>query len=404
MQRKGLGFGAVLLIIVLTAAFSITCTSAYFIFDQNAKLADSYADQKIYSKLNELQNLVDKHYIGEVDEQKLIDGIIMGYLYGIGDKYAAYFNEEEYAAFKTESMGQSVGIGILVSGLVDENGLRIIRVYDGSPAANAGVKFGDVITSINGKSVVEMGYEQSLSEMRGELDTFAVFDVVRKTASGESETVSFNIERDYYDIQYIRSDVVDGIAYVEISSFDGTSSNEFISVMDGLLSQNIKGLVFDLRNNSGGSLVNILAILDKLLPEGPIVNIVESNGQTRVYKSGATCVDLPMAVVVNGGTASAAELFTSALRDYEMATIIGTTTFGKGTVIDLYEFSDKKTAVYISTTLYNPPFSENFEGIGITPDIEIDLTEEQYLNFYDLDYNTDPQLKAAFDNVKEKIK
>ena len=356
-----------------------------------------------FEKLMEVANLYENSYLYDVDRELLAEELTKTYIYSCGDRFASYYSAEEWAEQQASASGNSVGIGVYAT--VTENGeIHIAKVMDGSPAAVAGMLSGDIITAIDGTVVKEVGYHNAVNLIRGEAGTQVVLDVLRGDTALTLTAVRAN-----YSPQTVYAETVmqDGqlFGYVRIVEFLSvqTTYNQFKNAVDGLIAQNVQGFIFDVRDNSGGDLNAILYILDYLLPEGPLVHMYYAGRENPVtYSSDASEIDLPMVVLANENTASAAELFTSALRDYEKAEIIGTKTFGKGCGQTGTMLSDGSVA-FITTFLYNPPYSEGYDGIGIYPDHEVVLAEEwTNKNLFLVPHEEDNQLMKAVEVITSK--
>ncbi len=358
-----------------------------------------------FGKLEAIDELVKASYINDVNEETLEKSIIYGYLYGIGDKYASYLTAEEYERYTEQSNGSQTGLGITVIYDSSLGGMYITSVDSSAPAATAGIQAGDIIYAVDGETVTERGYYGTINYITGGKEGEYVTVSVKRGAD-YSETAEYKIARAKIKTHTVTYQLYeDNIGYIKISSFNSTTPTEFTDAMEELENQGAQAYIFDVRNNSGGALNSVASVLDYLLPEGPIIRIYTKTGETSL-SSDEKCIDAPMAVIVNENTASAAELFSSALRDYEKAKLIGTTTYGKGTMQTMQKLSDESGggAVSFSTGMYNPPKSDNYEGIGLTPDIEVKLTDEQAQGFYLLTLEQDPQFTAALETVKTTLR
>ncbi len=354
-----------------------------------------------YTKLNAIDEIVRKTYIHEIDEEELEEGLIYGYLYGIGDKYATYLDSEEYERYSEQKNGEQVGLGVSVIYDSTMDGIYVTAVNGDSPAMEAGIRAGDIIYAVDGETVTDRGYYDTIAYIASGEPGDPVTVTVKK---GEDYTVTedYVIVRQVIDSHTVEYELYGGsVGYVSISSFDVPTPDEFIGAMEDLKAQGATSYVFDVRYNSGGALDSIQAILDYLLPDGPIIRIYSRDSGETVLSSDANCVEAPMVVLVNENTASAAELFASALRDYNKAKLVGTTTYGKGTMQTMLPLSPNigGGALSVSTGMYNPPFSDNYEDVGLSPDIEIELPPEQEEIFYMLPLSEDVQFQEAIKTV-----
>ena len=389
----------ILTILAILITFQVTYMSLTGKYSQ--KLNDVMISQNIYSKLAEIENYYENLYIGELDEEKVTDNVMRGYIYGTGDKHGTYLNSDQLKEYMSDVGGTGVGIGVMVTYDSDRAALEIITVMPDSPSLAAGLEVGDYITAVDGVSVYDTGYYGAVANVKGEAGTPVKLDVYR-IVNGEYTELEFEIKRaniTYISVMsHMNEDGTTGI--VKILSFDLNTPEQFITAVEDLISQGAERFVFDVRNNSGGELRSIHAILDYLVPEGPTIRIIDKEGNEETMTSDARQLDMPMVVLINSRTASAAELFAAALRDYQKADLIGVTTYGKGTMQTVIPLADN-TALVISYRMYAPPFSDNYDGVGITPDLEIELSEsaaEQ--NSYKIADADDNQLIAAINSLK----
>ncbi|MCQ2431490.1 MAG: S41 family peptidase [Clostridia bacterium] len=402
-MEKKISLAAAIVLILLAALLSFQITFVTVSRHYQGQIGEAMISTTAYDKLNYVDALYRKYYVGEIDEEQLSDYLIRGYIVGVGDKYASYMTKEEFSDYMQESSGEMVGIGVHVIYNNDYGALEIVSVMRDSPALASGVKAGDLIVFVGDESVAELGYYPAVAKMQGEKGTVARFTVRR--GANYSEIVEFNIIRDKVTDTTVESHMYGkDIGIVRITQFAVNTGENVREQVADLISKGAKKLIFDVRYNPGGALDGIVDTLDYLLPEGPIIRIVDKEGNEEVISSDASCIDMPMAVLVNGNTASAAELFSSALQDYKKATIIGTTTYGKGTMQSVVTLPDN-SGITISYRMYNPPFSPNYEGIGVIPDIELELAEElQQKNFYIITDEEDNQLQKAIEVVNGKAK
>lgn len=356
---------------------------------------DSSEHEDAFEKLKYVDELYQKYYVGDIDKEQLEAGLIKGYIAGAGDKYASYMTRDDLNSYLSDINGDFVGIGVHVVYNAEYACIEVISVMPDSPALEAGIESGDLIVKIGEESVSDLGYYPAIDKVLGEEGTEVTLTVRRGTGYSEEHTITAERRKiENATTEYRMYD--DEIGIVRIYSFSATTDEAVKEAVNALRDAGAKKLIFDVRNNPGGELGGIVNTLDFLLPEGPIVHIVDKNGEEqKTYTSDADCIDIPMAVLVNGNTASAAELFTSALQDYKKAVIVGSRTYGKGTVQSIITLPDG-SGLSLSTSMYNPPFSENYEGKGITPDLTVELNEEAAaMNLYKLPDNMDNQLLAA---------
>ena len=360
---------------------------------------------RVTNKLAEVDALYRNYYIGELDDDVLIDSVISGYVLGTGDEYAVYYNQDGFESLIQDLEGEMAGIGVNVIYNTEYRLIEILSVSAGSPAEKAGVMPGDLVVTVGEEkeSVAELGYQPSINKLRGVIGTKAVFSVLR--GENYSETVDFEIVRDKIVEQTVMNHVYgpdNSIGVIKISGFDAKTPVQFVESVETLQKQGCDKLIIDLRYNPGGELSSIVTTLDYILPEGPVIRIFDADGrEVKAYYSEPSELNMPMAVVVNGSTASAAELFTSAVRDYNKATIVGETTFGKGCMQTTVPLSDN-SAVSITYRMYSPPFSENYHGVGIVPDVEVVLDENlMFKNVYKITDEEDNQLAAAAATFKD---
>ncbi|MBR7161431.1 MAG: PDZ domain-containing protein [Clostridia bacterium] len=390
--------GVLIICILLTALIVFTATFALYSVYCRSAVQAAYGRFSEFEKLTELAEIYDNTYLYDVDKDLLDENLTEAYIYGCGDKFSSYYTAEEWAKQEADASGASVGVGIYVT-MTEAGEIQVVKVMQNSPASRGGLLEGDVIVSVDGKKVKEIGYEAATNLVRGEIGTSIAFEVLRL-----GETFSVTLTRDRYDAQTVFAETVlnggKNLGYVKITEFLSvqTTSAQFEAAVDGLIANGAQGLIFDLRDNGGGDLSAILKILDYLLPEGPLVHIYTAGAEKpTTYYSGKGEIALPMTVLTNEHTASAAELFTAALRDYGKAETVGVKTYGKGCGQTGSVLSDG-SVVFITNFLYNPPYSENYDGVGIYPDHEVTLDEKwKDKNLFLLPHAEDTQLYKAVD-------
>ncbi len=349
-----------------------------------------------YAKLSLLIDKLEQYYVNDYNESAVWDNIYKTLALSIGDNYSQYFTAEEYNALISENSGNFVGIGVHATFDVDANGIYIFGVMPNSPAEKGGLLKGDIIVSAEGVDATESNYYTMLDLIRGEEGSEVSLTVLR----GEEKLDFTLIRGGVASENVIYEKLNDNVAYIRILSFsDETLTTQFTSAISRAQQDGCDRFIFDLRNNSGGFLEEICKTLDILLPEGPIINIVDKAGNTTTRDSDANSIKAEkMVVLCNESTASAAELFTAALRDYDLAEIVGVKTFGKGTMQTTYTLEDG-SAIKMSTAFYNPPSNESYDGVGIIPDYEVKLDEKWESRFYKMPKEEDRQLQKAIELV-----
>lgn len=393
-MKKRFGIFTVIVVIILAAATTMSITAGFMRAKYDKVSENLQAQEKAFEKLSEINKLLRERYIGDIDETALNNGIATGTVLGLGDAYAKYYSIEEYARYKAELQGKVTGIGVSV--IEDESGyMRVVRVMAGSPAKEEGVRVGDLILTVNGLDTAGIGFTRACEELAGAEGTIADFSIRH---SGSTRKINCSVERKVLTVPSVEYEILaDDVGYIKIYTFDATTKQSFTEAIDNLVEEGAAVLLFDVRKNTVGDIDIAAEVLDILLPEGPIMwKIYSDSVEPEVVNSDPECIDMPMAVLVDENTASAAELFACALSDYYKATLVGARTFGKGTVQQIFPLSDR-SAVSISVAEYNPPYSENYEGVGIEPHIRVTLSAEQKAKFYDMTYDTDPQLNAAIE-------
>lgn len=345
-------------------------------------------------KLQELKALINQKYIDEVDWTALEDAAAEAMVDALTDRWSYYMSAEEYADYKEQSSNAFVGIGVTIALRADNQGLDVSVVNPGGPAETAGICKGDILIAVDGQSVIGMGVEQSRELVLGEVGTNVTLTVLR-----EGQELDIIVTRDYIKTPVATGKLLeDKIGLVTIVNFNDRCVEETIAAIESLLEQGAEKLIFDVRYNLGGYRKQVSGVLDYLLPEGPLFRREYYDGSSYVDQSDARCLDIPMAVLVNGGTYSAAEFFAAALWEYEAAVVVGEKTTGKGYFQNVFELSDG-SAVSISTgKYYTPKQNISLEGVGITPDVVVEIKNMEIaekIYYGALDPMEDPQILAA---------
>ncbi len=350
------------------------------------------------NKVDEIVDLFEKYYIDDYDTENLEDYLASAAVSASGDRWSGYMTAQEYAESIEEDNNAYVGIGVTVQ-LVNENdeGFTIIDVTPNGAAMEAGVQINDMIVAVEGENALELGMNGIKSNIKGEEGT----DVTITFKRGE-ETFDLTITRKKIEIQVLDYELLDdGVGYIKLSQFTKKTSTMTIAAIEYLKEEGATSLVFDMRFNPGGFKNELVDLLDYLLPEGPLFRSVDYTGKEEVDESDADCLKMPMAVLINEDSYSAAEFFAAAMQEYEWATIVGTQTTGKANYQETFVLSDG-SAVRISTGHYQTPNGVTLEGLGVTPDVIVEVDDETYYDIYYDRAEVDPQLDAAILAVTKK--
>lgn len=363
-----------------------------------AKDVSEIKDVKKYDLLFEVRENLLLRYNGEIDDNALLEAAIKGMTDSLNDPYTLFMNDKEYSSFVEHISGHFVGIGIQV-GIKDEK-VTVIAPMEGSPAERVGLKSGDVILKVNGEEMAEPKLENTVSKIKGEAGTS-----VDLTISRGDEVLDITIPREEIKTTIVKGEMLeDNVGYIRLSGFDEDSAKQIKEKIIQLKGEGMKGLILDLRGNPGGSLSEAIGIASEFIPKGNVVTYtIDKYDKKQEYKSvGGDAQGLPLVVLIDGGSASASEVLTGALRDYELATIVGTKSFGKGVVQQLINLKGDKGGLKVTTSKYYTPNGENIHKIGITPDIEVTIPEETLNKEYDKSLDT--QLIKSIEVIKEKLK
>ena len=386
---KGAAVGGAAVVIAMTGRF----VSIYGV--------DTVLTNREYAeKLRTLEKIIDTNYLEEKDKDALAEGMYAGLLYGLNDPYSCYYTAEEYEKQNTETEGSYVGIGVAMQKNPD-GGVKIAECYEGGSAYAAGIKVNDIISSIDGKDITDWEMEDVADYIKNR-----EADAVSLTVHRENVEEALDISVKIADVELpsVYGEMLDKrTGYIEITEFKGVTFEQYKETFERLKEQGMERLVIDLRDNPGGLLTSVCDVLGWILPEGLIVYTEDKYGN----KMEETCdgkhpLDMPLAVLVNEGSASASEIFAGAVQDYEVGTIVGTTTFGKGVVQALYPMSDG-SAVKLTVSKYYTPKGKNIHGEGISPDIKVKLNPELF-NQTELTREEDNQLQVAVQSLEEQEK
>ena len=371
---------------ILVAALASAATFAVMAFEP--------ADR--YDKLDELRTLVDQKFIGDIDWKLAEDYAAAGLIEGLGDRWSYYMSAESYESYLEQMANAYVGVGITVTEREDRY-LDILEVTKGGPADSAGVEAGGVVIRVGEQDISEVGIDGATQLIKGEEGT----EVTLTIRYGEEER-DYTMTRAYFEVTVAWGQMLsDDNGLVTIVNFDQRCADETLEAVEQLLDDGAAALIFDVRNNPGGYKSELCEVLDFLLPEGPLFRSEYYDGKEQVDESDAEFLDVPMAVLVNSESISAAEFFAAALSEYDAATVVGEQTIGKGYFQQAYELSDG-SAVGLSVGKYTTPNGVSLAGVGITPDVEVEVSEELFWQIYygNVDPLEDPQVLAAMEVLK----
>ena len=390
---------SLLIVISITAVITLSITK----IDANATEIVFGGDKQYnerYQRLDEVYEILMSDYYKEVDSETLIQGAIDGMLASLDDPYTFYYSPEEMAESLENHSGKYSGIGILVSSDKD-GGLVVIRVFKGSPAMAAGLLPGDVITHVNGESVNARTTEDlntAVSLVKGPDGSTVDITVYRK-----NESITYTVSRGSVNINRVEYYIYDDVGYIILYEFLGDAVNGVKEALRAFNDAEVKGIIFDVRSNTGGELYTCLNITDLMVPEGLIMYTENRYGDRQNHYSNDYAYGVPMVVLVNEMTASAAEVFTAAVQDYDMGVVMGTNTFGKGIVQQIRSFPNDGAGMQFTIEAYYTPLGRNIHEVGIQPDIVVELSDSYDPSIYTPDMDNDNQLKAAYDQVKKMI-
>lgn len=392
-KRISLGVAATIAIIAMAVTFSLTMVVSMKMF--NTTVSSVKNKERQYNKLSEIDRFVRAGEYFTIDEDTLNDRLAAGYMNGINDKYAVYYTAKEYSEKQSVEKGTLTGIGVAVVNDTSSGYARIIRLYDNSPAAEAGMQVGGFITAINDESTRNITSTARLtSKLLGEEGTTTTITYL----TPDRQEQQLNLVHSNYKTPsiYTRQMVADTCGYIRIDAFTSGTASEFKAAVDELLQQGANSLVFDLRDNTGENLNAALVAADYCVPSGEIAKQQDRDGNVTVLRmSDETEINVPIVCLVNGSTAGSAELFANALRKMAGATLVGTKTAGKGVVLsDAQSFSDG-SAAYITVGLLLDNEDQTWNEEGLRPDIDAALSVDEQNAYYDYTLDTDPQISKA---------
>lgn len=334
---------------------------------------DSPDSLQAWKKIREIEELIDEQYLGEVDEQKLTDYMYLGLVAGLEDRYSTYFTKEQYEELSRSQEGQYEGIGITLAQREEDGRLQVLECVEDSPADRAGIRAGDLITGIDGADTEGMTSSQAVERIQGAEAGSVTLTLFREETE---ETLEVTVSRENVEMPSVESLLLDGgTGYIRITEFTRVTPDQFREAFSALESQGMERLVIDLRDNPGGLVDSVCDTLGQILPEGVIVYTEDRYGNRRERDcEGESPIDIPLAVLINENSASASEIFAGAVQDYGIGTLVGTVTYGKGIVQNVFQLSDG-SVIRLTVSHYYTPLGNDINGVGISPDIAVEQPE-----------------------------
>ena len=399
--RKGLLTGIIatfsaMVLIVLSVA-DVCLKKGYLHIGINGDVyiqSDAVTDEsgigsEVEAKLNAIDSVLDSFYFEEVDDEKAKDSIYKAYLSSYGDKYTVYYTADEYKKLTETTNGTFSGIGAVCQ-ISSEGGILLVDVYESGAGYKAGLRSGDRIIQVDGTDVTDMDLSSAVALVKGEKGTQVGLKIVRDGATSD-----YTVVRDEIEVQTVNYAITeDNIGYISVSQFENVTAKQFKAAIEDLKREGAKGIIIDIRNNPGGLLTTVISMLKDILPNGLIVYTEDKDGNRKEYSDNDNEeLDMPLAVLVNGNSASASEIFAGAIQDYGKGVIVGTQTFGKGIVQTVKPLTDG-SAIKFTIAKYFTPKGQDIHGKGVTPDVVVE---------YDKDADEDTQISAALESVRAQI-
>ena len=351
---------------------SLISAGGFYAYTSGAGLKGkrSLAGRETMEKINYLEDLIDLYYLNGPDQTKMKEGMYAGLVDGLEDPYSRYYTAEEYSALNEETHGRYEGIGVVMQ--QNEDGLvTFVRCYEGAPGEQAGLKAGDILYKVNDQEVTDMDLSTVAKKIKDPDINPVHLTMIRE---GENDYLEINIEKEEVKIPVVSHEMLDNqVGYLAIYEFTDVTFEQYQKAKEDLESQGMEKLVIDLRDNPGGLLTSVCDVLGTILPKGLIVYTEDKYGKREEELcDGKTPIDIPLAVLVNGNSASASEIFAGAVKDHKMGTIVGTTTYGKGVVQTIRDLGDG-SALKLTVSNYYTPNGVNINGVGIEPDVKEEL-------------------------------
>ena len=392
----------IIMLIILVAFITFLITSIgmyqYFTNDGFGKslIAKSKENEELVETLDNYRRIIDKYYLGEIDEEKLKEGAIAGYIEGLGDEDTEYISKEDMEDYMADTTGNFVGVGIYMVEDTEANKIMVLAPIKGSPAEKAGIQPGDYIISVDGVTYTGEQMTEASNNIKGEEGSKVKIQILR-----DDETLEFELTRENIKVNPVEGEVLENnIGYIEFSSFDDGTAEEFETKFQELEAQGIKSLIIDLRNNGGGIVDEALEIANYILEKDSVIlyEVDKDNNETVEKTTDDPIINMPIVVLTNENTASSSEILAGALKDHKKATIVGEKTYGKGVIQQLLTLPDG-SGLKITSEKYLTPNRTEINKVGIEPDEKVELPES-ITNVLNVEKNDDTQLQKAIEILK----
>ncbi len=383
---------------LLTSLITTILVYNYVSNDKGNKYIDINSDNsKLSSEISRFKKIIDEYYLGEVDEEKLKQGALKGYIEALEDEYTEYYTKEEMESFEEDTLGNFTGIGIYMVKDTENNVIKVLTPIENSPAYSAGILPGDIISKVDGVEYLGEQMTEAANKIKGEEGSSVSLEIIRGT-----EVLNFEIKRENIKLNHVESKMLENnIGYLKLSTFDEGCSDEFKQKYDELnTNSNVKSLVIDLRNNGGGLVDEALKIADYMTDKGNTLLITVDKKQKEEIRKAkeSKYINMPIVILINENTASASEILAGALRDNNVAKIVGTKSYGKGVIQEVLSLSDG-SGIKITTNEYFTPNKTKINKVGIQPDEKVELPET-VKNVLTVEQKDDTQLQKAIQKLK----